>query len=144
MSKIPPPPLPDPQEAARRNPFARARAAAPEPAAATLESDTGHSGDSAHSGTGNAAGEGTESGGTSKRTKRMARSKDKLVSLPLDLAERLESVVAYTHPFTGNSEHSVFIREAIAEKCARMEAQFNNGKRWPPIPPKQQSKQRTN
>lgn len=69
-----------------------------------------------------------------RRPKRPADSTDVLLSLPTELSERLESVIAYTYPHTGVKTKQQFIRAAIMRACAEHEARFNDGARWPPIP----------
>lgn len=140
MSKIPSAldNLPDPSEAQPpRNPFGRR----PETSTGTAD-DSGDeqkgpsatSGTRANRGAGKAAGEGKKSGSGAERNKRLAGSKDVLLSLPEDLAKRMESAVAYTYPHTGINQQSAFIRWAITKLCAEMEARYNDGNPWPEVP----------
>jgi hypothetical protein len=125
---IPQPPLPDPADPhQRRNPFNR-RARDTETSDDQQEKTTNtDSGGSAHRG--NSAGTGGR-----PRSKRMAGSRDVLLSLPAELQQRMESVIAYTYPYTGVKTQQAFIRNAIARACAQEEARFNNGDQWPPVP----------
>jgi hypothetical protein len=143
MSKIPDQlnSLPDPAEAQpARNPFGRGRTPekptgpAEDSAADEQEGPSATSGTRAHRGSGKAAGGSKKAGEGTERNKRLAGSKDVLLSLPEDLAKRMESVIAYTYPHTGINQQAAFIRSAIAKSCAELEARFNDGNRWPEIP----------
>lgn len=119
---IPKPPLPNPEQpvSPRRNPFDRRP---PQPTVSEepqVEPSRGHMGDRAERG--------------ARRPKRPADSTDILLSLPTELSERLESVIAYTYPHTGVKTKQQFIRAAILRACAEHEARFNDGDRWPAVP----------
>ncbi|WP_369028700.1 hypothetical protein, partial [Nocardia farcinica] len=92
----------------------------PEKAADTAASASG--GASASRGSGKAAGKGKKSGEGSERSKRLAGSSDVLLSLPSDLKDRMESVIAYTYPHTGINQQQAFIRWSITKLCAELEA----------------------
>lgn len=119
MSAIPKPDLPPPS----RNPFGRSgteqRVDQPERAP---KPNRGHRGEEAR----NTA--------KPRRAKRPADTRDVLLSLPTDLATRMESVIAYTYPHTGVKTQQAFIRQAIAQACADMEDRYNDGEMWPAIP----------
>jgi hypothetical protein len=127
---IPSPELPDPAAAAppRRNPFGRHREIekpaerAPEPPA---------SAPTAHRGT---TPDRKSTRREKPRSKRLSGSRDVLLSLPAELQERMESVIAYTYPHTGVRTQQAFIRAAIAQACADHEDRYNDGEPWPPIP----------
>lgn len=85
-------------------------------------------------GTGKAAGKSKKSGEGSERSKRLAGSSDVLLSLPSDLKDRMESVIAYTYPHTGINQQQAFIRWSITKLCAELEARYNDGAQWPEIP----------
>ncbi|MFD4407599.1 hypothetical protein ACFWPH_33020 [Nocardia sp. NPDC058499] len=109
-----------------------------EPSAAAAES-TATAADNASApaatrGSGKAAGKGKKSGEGSERTKRLAGSSDVLLSLPSDLKDRMESVIAYTYPHTGINQQQAFIRWSITKLCAELEARYNDGAQWPEIP----------
>ncbi|BCK59465.1 MULTISPECIES: hypothetical protein [Nocardia] len=104
----------------------------PEKAADTAASASG--GASASRGSGKAAGKGKKSGEGSERSKRLAGSSDVLLSLPSDLKDRMESVIAYTYPHTGINQQQAFIRWSITKLCAELEARYNDGAQWPEIP----------
>lgn len=69
-----------------------------------------------------------------RRANRPADTVDILLSVPTELADRLESVLAYTYPHTGVKTKQQFVRTAIAQACAEHEQRFNSGERWPAIP----------
>lgn len=121
---IPKPELPKPDTAAapRRNPFGRRDPQSTSPIVDEPQhaASRGHMGNSASR--------------DARRPKRPADTTDILLSLPTELAERLESVLAYTYPHTGVKTKQQFIRTAIAQACADHENRYNDGDRWPPIP----------
>ena len=121
MTGIPKPPLPDPAAPIPpRNPFGRSSVRPPEPEEPQYEGSRGHMGDRADA--------------EPRRPKRPADSTDILLSVPTELSERLESVLAYTYPHTGVKTKQQFIREAIRRACAEHEARFNDGQQWPQVP----------
>lgn len=73
----------------------------------------------------------TTSIGTSSN-KRLAQSRDILLSVPDDLKERMVNTIAWTTPHTGIHQQQKFIRKGIAELCDRLENQFNHGEPFPP------------
>ncbi|WP_433603749.1 hypothetical protein ACQPXH_33155 (plasmid) [Nocardia sp. CA-135953] len=119
---IPQPGLPDPEDAPKpkRNPFGRRPPTAPTTEEPQHEASRGHMGDRASK--------------EARRPKRPADTTDILLSVPTELSERLESVLAYTYPHTGVKSKQAFIRAAIARACAEHEARFNDGDRWPAVP----------
>jgi hypothetical protein len=123
MSAIPSPGLPDPGEVRpARNPFGR-NASRPPEQEPQREPSRGHM-----------AGRGDGGDPGQRRDRRPADSTDILLSIPTELAERLESVLAYTYPHTGIKTKQQFIRDAVRRACAEHEARFNDGDRWPPVP----------
>jgi len=122
MSAIPKPALPDPD----RNPFGRNRA--PQ-TAADQQGRSNHRGDRSHRGT-----SGDTDTKAARRNKRPIDTRDILLSLPTELADRMESVIAYTIPHTGVRTQQDFIRRAIAQACAELEDRYNHGESWPTIP----------
>ncbi|WP_280476219.1 hypothetical protein [Nocardia asiatica] len=144
---IPKPDLPDPRTASSRNPFARRAAAEPEPTEERPR-PTAEPVSEPIPTTKRSAPRGATSQSTSeasaqapdtaedqlRRNKRLVASKDILLSLPADLKQRMESVLAYTYPHTGIQHQQVFIRNAIAQACAELEERYNNGYQWPPLP----------
>ncbi|AYF78137.1 hypothetical protein D7D52_34780 [Nocardia yunnanensis] len=129
--------LPDPAEAkAARNPFARHDSAPETPAApaddSSDEQDT-PSATTAPRGSSKSAGKSGKAGEESERSKRLAGSSDILLSLPTDLKDRMERVIAYTRPYTGVDSQQEFIRRAVAKACAEHEGQYHNGERFPAI-----------
>lgn len=144
---IPKPDLPDPRTASSRNPFARRATAAPEPTdepprltAEPVSEPIPTTQPSAHRGAtpksmSEAPAEVPDTAADQpRRNKRLVASKDILLSLPADLKQRMESVLAYTYPHTGIQHQQVFIRNAIAQACAELEERYNNGYQWPPLP----------
>ncbi|MEW1738796.1 hypothetical protein AB0346_22875 [Nocardia beijingensis] len=142
---IPKPDLPDPRTASSRNPFARRATAAPEPdeeprrpSTEPVSEPTANRKNSAHMGkvpepaVATAPADAGEE--QPRRNKRLAASKDILLSLPADLKQRMESVLAYTYPHTGVQHQQAFIRNAIAQACSELEERYNNGYQWPPLP----------
>lgn len=142
---IPKPDLPDPRTASSRNPFAR-RATALEPEEEQRRPSTEPAPKlSANRERSAPMGKAPEPAaetappaeavdGQPRRNKRLVASKDILLSLPADLKQRMESVLAYTYPHTGVQHQQVFIRNAIAQACAELEERYNNGYQWPPLP----------
>lgn len=63
--------------------------------------------------------------------KRLAGSKDILLSLPEDLKDRMISTIAWSRPYTGIGHQQKFIRKAIQELCERLETELNDGKPFP-------------
>lgn len=130
---IPKPALPDPAagRGARRNPFKltpdpepAAEPTPPDPAQAAAPAPTAHRGDSPPS----------QPRTRVARPKRPANTTDVLLSLPLDLHERLESVIAYTYPVTGVRTKQAFLRSAVERACQELEERYNGGNRWPDVP----------
>lgn len=125
MSGIPQPELPKPRP--RRNVFEKAAAtektaAVSPPAAEPPIANTST----------NVKPEPTrQPGGGVDRSKRPINSKDILLSVPEDLKDRMEATIAFTYPHTGIKHQQAFIRQAIAELCAKLENQHNNGDRYP-------------
>lgn len=68
---------------------------------------------------------------TSTSNKRLAQSRDILLSLPDDLKLRMVNTIAWTTPHTGINQQQKFIRKAISDLCDRLEKQFNNGSEFP-------------
>ena len=68
---------------------------------------------------------------TSTSNKRLAQSRDILLSVPDDLKDRMVNTIAWTTPHTGITHQQKFIRRGIAELCDRLEKQFNDGKPFP-------------
>ncbi|WP_245662766.1 hypothetical protein [Nocardia vermiculata] len=108
--------------------------AAAAPAATAASTASAPSSTSAPRGGGKTAGKGKKSGEGSERSKRLAGSSDVLLSLPSDLKDRMESVIAYTYPHTGINQQQAFIRWSITKLCAELEARYNDGAQWPEIP----------
>ncbi|MGY2025801.1 hypothetical protein [Nocardia gipuzkoensis] len=144
---IPKPDLPDPRTASSRNPFARRATAAPEPTEErprpTVEAVSETIATKERSAPRGATPKSTTEAPAQapdtaedqpRRNKRLMASKDILLSLPADLKQRMESVLAYTYPHTGIQHQQVFIRNAIAQACAELEERYNNGYEWPPLP----------
>ncbi|MFD3431294.1 hypothetical protein [Nocardia fluminea] len=119
MTAIPKPPLPDPD----RNPFGRNRT--PKTGLEQQENDshTGHMATGADTGA-----------KPPRRNRRPADTRDILLSLTTELADRMESVIAYALPHTGVRTQQDFIRRAIAQACADLEDRYNDGDSWPAIP----------
>jgi hypothetical protein len=59
-------------------------------------------------------------------------SADVLLSLPVELKERMVNTIAWTRPYTGISQQQKFIRKAIADLCDRLEDEFNAGETFEP------------
>lgn len=64
--------------------------------------------------------------------KRKAATTDILLSLSEDLKDRMVATLEHTRPRTGITSQQQFIRTAIDQLCARLEADFNNGEAFPP------------
>jgi hypothetical protein len=64
-------------------------------------------------------------------SKRLVGSKDILLSVPEDLKERMVNTIEWTRPYTGIGQQQKFIRKAIADLCARLENDHNQGKPFP-------------
>ncbi|WP_280461015.1 hypothetical protein [Nocardia carnea] len=123
-------------EAARvqREQESTAPSAAAESTATAADTASAPAATSSARGTGKAAGKGKKSGEGSERSKRLAGSSDVLLSLPSDLKDRMESVIAYTYPHTGINQQQAFIRWSITKLCTELEARYNDGAQWPEIP----------
>lgn len=74
---------------------------------------------------------GSSTTATSTSNKRLAQSRDILLSLPDDLKLRMVNTIAWTTPHTGINQQQKFIRKAISDLCDRLEKQFNNGNTFP-------------
>lgn len=73
-------------------------------------------------------------GTTANSSKRLAQSRDILLSLPDELKLRMVNTIAWTTPYTGINQQQKFIRKAISELCDRLETQFNDGNTFPSVP----------
>ncbi|MCP9276581.1 MULTISPECIES: hypothetical protein [Mycolicibacterium] len=60
-------------------------------------------------------------------------SADILLSLPIELKDRMVNAIAWTLPYTGIGHQQRFIRKAIADLCDRLEDEFNAGKEFDPV-----------
>lgn len=57
---------------------------------------------------------------------------DVLLTLPLELKERMVNTITGTRPYTGIAHQQKFIRRAISELCDRLEEEFNAGEAFEP------------
>lgn len=64
--------------------------------------------------------------------KRKAATTDILLSLEVDLKDRMVATLEHTRPRTGIKSQQLFIRTAIDQLCSRLEAEYNNGEAFPP------------
>lgn len=69
--------------------------------------------------------------GKRREDKRKAATTDILLSLEVDLKERMVATLEHTRPRTGITSQQMFIRVAIEQLCARLEADYNNGELFP-------------
>ncbi|OKH70263.1 hypothetical protein EB74_28080 [Mycobacterium sp. SWH-M5] len=60
-------------------------------------------------------------------------SADILLSLPIELKDRMVNTIAWTRPYTGICHQQRFIRKAIADLCDRLEDEFNAGEAFDPV-----------
>ena len=60
------------------------------------------------------------------------KSADILLSLPVELKERMVNTITWTRPYTGISHQQKFIRKAITDLCDRFEEEFNAGEAFEP------------
>lgn len=60
------------------------------------------------------------------------KSADVLLSLPVELKERMVNTITWTQPYTGIGHQQKFIRKAIADLCERLEDEFNAGEPFEP------------
>lgn len=60
------------------------------------------------------------------------KSADILLSLPVELKERMVNTITWTRPYTGIGQQQKFIRKAITDLCERLEEEFNSGKAFEP------------
>lgn len=60
------------------------------------------------------------------------KSADILLSLPVELKERMVNTITWTQPYTGIGHQQKFIRKAITDLCDRLEEQFNAGEAFEP------------
>ena len=60
------------------------------------------------------------------------KSADVLLSLPVELKERMVNTISWTRPYTGISHQQKFIRKAIADLGDRLEDEFNAGEAFEP------------
>ncbi|WP_194150320.1 hypothetical protein [Prescottella subtropica] len=67
-----------------------------------------------------------------REKKRKAATTDILLSLDVDLKERMVAALAHTRPRTGITSQQMFIRVAIEQLCARLETDYNGGQEFPP------------
>ena len=72
----------------------------------------------------------------SSKDVRMAQSDrisaDILLSLPVELKERMVNTITWTRPYTGISHQQKCIRKAITDLCDRFEEEFNAGEAFEP------------
>ncbi|BCN46606.1 hypothetical protein [Prescottella equi] len=66
-----------------------------------------------------------------REDKRKAETTDILLSLDVDLKERMVATLEHTRPRTGITSQQMFIRVAIEQLCARLEADYNRGEAFP-------------
>lgn len=59
------------------------------------------------------------------------KSADILLTLPVELKERMVNTITWTRPYTGIGQQQKFIRKAITDLCERLE-EFNSGKAFEP------------
>jgi hypothetical protein len=59
-------------------------------------------------------------------------SADILLSLSIELKDRMVNAIAWTQPYTGIGHQQRFIRKAIADLCDRLEDEFNAGEAFEP------------
>ncbi|WP_404316393.1 hypothetical protein [Prescottella equi] len=69
--------------------------------------------------------------GKRREDKRKAATTDILLSLEVDLKERMVATLEHTRPRTGITSQQKFIRIAVEQLCARLEADYNNGEPFP-------------
>lgn len=63
--------------------------------------------------------------------KRKAATTDILLSLPVEMKDRMVATLEHTRPRTGITSQQQFIRTAIEQLCGRLEAEFNEAQPFP-------------
>lgn len=63
--------------------------------------------------------------------KRKAATTDILLSLPVEMKDRMVATLEHTRPRTGITSQQQFIRTAIEQLCGRLEAEFNESQPFP-------------
>lgn len=129
MSGIPEPARPAPRSARTRNVFAQAaesnKTEAETPA-------TSRQPDATPAPVAQRPAAAPETRGKRREDKRKAATTDILLSLEIDLKERMVATLEHTRPRTGITSQQKFIRIAVEQLCARLEADYNNGEPFPP------------
>lgn len=63
--------------------------------------------------------------------KRKAATTDILLSLPVEMKDRMVATLEHTRPRTGITSQQQFIRTAIEQLCSRLETELNESKPFP-------------